>query len=251
LWASAWKTTEIGGVRSQAHAVFLGALAMHYRLREGLHYCIAGSNVIFLDVHRSRYFALSPVLCRTFQRLAEGRGLALEADEASLQGLISKGLLTKADKASGNLEPVRVPSATADLLNVAGPSIRIRFVAIAVCWEARIAAQLRIRSLASVLSRARTQWLEDGHTRPEDQGQIEAFSRASGHAAFLLGRTDRCLVRSLALFSILRNRGIAAQFVIGVRSQPFAAHAWVQYGDTVLNDGAEQVSYYTPILALP
>lgn len=191
------------------------------------------------------------MLCRTFQRLAERRGFALEVDEASLQGLISEGVLTKADSADGDFEPVRVPSATADLLNVAGRSFRIRFVAVAIFWEARIAAQLRIRSLASVLSRARTRWLEDGHSRSEDRGQIEAFSHASGHAAFVLGRTDRCLVRSLALFSILRNRGIAAQFVIGVRSQPFAAHAWVQYGDTVLNDGAEQVSYYTPILALP
>ncbi|AHE53694.1 hypothetical protein NX02_09870 [Sphingomonas sanxanigenens DSM 19645 = NX02] len=35
-----------------------------------------------------------------------------------------------------------------------------------------------------------------------------------------------------------------------MRSDPFAAHAWVQKGDVVLNDTAEQVNLYTPILVL-
>ncbi|WP_375713750.1 lasso peptide biosynthesis B2 protein [Sphingobium sp. BS19] len=64
------------------------------------------------------------------------------------------------------------------------------------------------------------------------------------------GRTNRCLARSLAMFSLCRAHGIPVQFVIGVRSDPFAAHAWVQIDTAVLNDSTEQVNLYTPILVL-
>ena len=48
----------------------------------------------------------------------------------------------------------------------------------------------------------------------------------------------KCLGRSVALCWLLQLRGIDAKVHIGVRKQPggLNAHAWVQYGDRVLND---------------
>lgn len=45
-----------------------------------------------------------------------------------------------------------------------------------------------------------------------------------------------CLQRSAVTACLLRSSGIAAQMVIGVRSMPFMAHAWVEANDAVVND---------------
>lgn len=48
----------------------------------------------------------------------------------------------------------------------------------------------------------------------------------------------------------LSGIGCASTLVIGVRAEPFAAHSWVQVDQVVLNDTAEEVRRFTPILAL-
>jgi Transglutaminase-like superfamily len=45
-----------------------------------------------------------------------------------------------------------------------------------------------------------------------------------------LPRDPRCLTTSLVLTALLARRDIAATLVIGVRPEPFAAHAWVEQG---------------------
>ena len=59
-----------------------------------------------------------------------------------------------------------------------------------------------------------------------------------------------CLFRALLLQAVLRRRGIAATLVVGVQTWPFEAHAWVQAGDLVLDDGIDHVAGFTPILAV-
>jgi hypothetical protein len=44
-----------------------------------------------------------------------------------------------------------------------------------------------------------------------------------------LPQDPRCLTKSLVLSALLARRGIAATLVIGVRPEPFAAHAWVEH----------------------
>jgi Transglutaminase-like superfamily len=44
-----------------------------------------------------------------------------------------------------------------------------------------------------------------------------------------LPRDPRCLTKSLVLLALLSRRGIPATLVIGVRHDPFAAHAWVEH----------------------
>lgn len=60
---------------------------------------------------------------------------------------------------------------------------------------------------------------------------------------------DACLPHSLAFVRVCRDLGTPAQLVLGVTAQPFSAHAWVQLGDTVLNDSIERVSEFAPIAA--
>jgi hypothetical protein len=66
----------------------------------------------------------------------------------------------------------------------------------------------------------------------------------------LLSASGRCLLVSIALMQDLLRRGVIAELVIGVRSTPFAAHAWVQQGELLLNDRLDVVRAYTPLMML-
>ncbi|WP_150293281.1 lasso peptide biosynthesis B2 protein [Sphingobium estronivorans] len=63
----------------------------------------------------------------------------------------------------------------------------------------------------------------------------------------LLPRSGRCFVQSWLLIRILRKRGIAAEWIFGVRTYPFEAHCWVEWQGRVLNDWADHVRWYDPI----
>ncbi len=61
---------------------------------------------------------------------------------------------------------------------------------------------------------------------------------------------DDCLVRSLALFRFLRERGVPARHVIGVCRLPFQAHAWVEHDGRPLLDTQGSSTLFTPIAHL-
>ena len=61
---------------------------------------------------------------------------------------------------------------------------------------------------------------------------------------------DRCLHDSLSLAFFLLAQGLSARWVIGVKTNPFGAHSWVQSGRTVLNDQHEYVRAFRPILVV-
>ena len=58
-----------------------------------------------------------------------------------------------------------------------------------------------------------------------------------------------CLQRAFQLKCLLARRGLATDWVFGVRTWPFAAHCWLQVGDVVVADSLERVRRYTPIMA--
>ena len=83
---------------------------------------------------------------------------------------------------------------------------------------------------------------------PERAGGGPArVARAYERAKLFRASANRCLPRSLAMARRLASLRCDALLVIGVRAQPFAAHAWVQSGDIVLNETPDEVARYTPI----
>jgi hypothetical protein len=117
-------------------------------------------------------------------------------------------------------------------------------------WEFIISWRLHRCALSSVLersSRIRRGAIVSQETRSL---RIRRVATAFAYTGFIFGRTDRCLPRSLAMYSLCRSLGASIQCVIGVRSDPFAAHAWTQDKDRILNDSVEQVRHYSPILML-
>jgi hypothetical protein len=61
---------------------------------------------------------------------------------------------------------------------------------------------------------------------------------------------QHCLFDSLVLAVFLTKKMVPCTFVIGVSTKPFQAHSWVQFDDIVLNDTAENVQTFTPILTV-
>jgi len=66
----------------------------------------------------------------------------------------------------------------------------------------------------------------------------EAVADAVELACSFYPRRAFCLLRSSVLTRLLRQRGIRAEMVIGVRRSPLEAHAWVEVNGSVLNDRA-------------
>jgi transglutaminase-like putative cysteine protease len=89
---------------------------------------------------------------------------------------------------------------------------------------------LRRRSLPAATAAMR----RSSHTR--DRSSEDAYrvglrlGRVVTRVLAVLPRDPRCLTRSLVLTAMLARRGIPATLVIGVRPEPFGAHAWVEHG---------------------
>jgi hypothetical protein len=76
--------------------------------------------------------------------------------------------------------------------------------------------------------------------------RARSVSRAMAAVACRSPARFTCLHRSLALWWMLRARGIACELRIGVRngSEPLAAHAWVQVTGEPLNEAADVADHY-------
>lgn len=75
---------------------------------------------------------------------------------------------------------------------------------------------------------------------------VTATTRVQAHSPY----PGNCLSRSLALWWMLRRRGVEATLQLGVAlAGPFAAHAWVEVEGLVLNDTQDVTIRYTPMHA--
>ncbi len=120
---------------------------------------------------------------------------------------------------------------------------RVRFVDGAV-------ALLVIRTMLVVLGFPRTLRMLERRAfqRPADidpdHATLETAARTVLSAAVLMPGRIECLEQSLALWYVLRRRGVGAELVFGMRQYPFGAHAWVSYRGEPLNEDPEGLSQY-------
>lgn len=94
----------------------------------------------------------------------------------------------------------------------------------------RVRLWLRREQVAQVVEQARA---SANHSAAEPSSETMWFSLRLGRIverglSHLPGDT-RCLTRSIVLIRLLSLRGIETKLVIGVKPQPFEAHAWVEY----------------------
>jgi hypothetical protein len=67
---------------------------------------------------------------------------------------------------------------------------------------------------------------------------------------FVFAAEGHCLLHALTLVRFLSKYAFYPDWVIGVTTQPWGAHSWVQWGDFLLDTNPEKVCAYTPILII-
>jgi hypothetical protein len=230
------------------------------RLADHVRACCADGQVILLDLDRSKYIGVGGAQALSLARAIQGWPVPpdptsppaqagdIDAFTASLR---SQGLLTSASTAMPAQPVLAQPSRSLNAEDTVQDAMTgwprlARFLSSAVTAS----AWLRWRSLAEIvqLVAARRARQSTPHGTTSLEVVREAVAAYLRLRPFAFTAQDRCLHDSLTLVHFLGSERMAVNWVIGVRTQPFGAHAWVQHGDTVLNDQHEHVRRYQPIL---
>lgn len=250
----------------------LNSAAMHapqrFRLAAHVRACRSDDQVILLDLSRSRYMGLGGAAADVLATVVFGWPAATGSPgaqgaaslEALTQRLVAQGLVTMdgPDQPS-SLRDAQVTPASSSLNALdacLAPRGGVRRVGSCLGAALRARFRLRYQSLHAIARAAamrrerlsRSQGAADDV--PRSARLIETVAAYEKFRPLLFTASDQCLLDSLALLDYLSTEGFAPTWVIGVRTRPFNAHAWLQMGDVVLNDQHEHVRHYRPILAV-
>lgn len=230
---------------------------MHnYYLAPEVHGGLVEKQLVFADLRRGLYFALSePQTEMLDQQIRKGYARHNRWAGEVLKALEKEGLVT-CYSTSGR--PLRCEPAPITVPDTAVPSsrndtniIKLRFRDAAAIASARIITRVNI---SCGLLNKRKKWTIN--QRPitisslPDSDLLNKLATIYSTWDPLLFRKDSCLSRSLTIRRFLLYHRISAKLVIGVRLVPFTAHAWIQLGTIVVNDAVDHVRSFTPIMEL-
>ncbi len=232
------------------------------RLADHVRVCRIGDQMIFLDLLRSTYFGMvGPHLAALSAAICDGGANSDTLGNpsnpllhASLSRLRAEKLLSDTPAERPARQPLTFTEAVTSLnIDDARRAAEIDWLSLFRLWRATHIATvwLRRRSLADIADRVVA--LRKRYSAPlaEVSGaMLAAVACYVRLRPFALTSRDRCLNDSLTLIHFLATQGLFPQWVIGVRVHPFGAHSWVQSGGVVLNDLAERVRHYQPILVV-
>jgi hypothetical protein len=238
--------------------------------------CVDGSHVVLLDLKHDEYYALDIAVTQGLAVLVAGWPIggsqAADAIEPAKQAvaadallvvdaLLLHELLVSPPRTGKRMDHPRVRPAESDLRTGPACLMRVNICDFVQVARAALVAALLLRccSLERLVRRTLARKRRSA-TKLASKSAGRAASAAQ-HARLVdrLGRFDRlrplffsardaCLLESLALLEFLAGHDLHPDWVFGVRTRPFAAHCWVQYGDAVCNDVVERVCRFTPIL---
>ncbi len=201
--------------------------------------CLVSDRLVFLDLPGDRYFCLEP----------RQDGAARDVRRESLaEGAVGSDRTAWHVLASEDFSPVEIEAVSASVIDTILPTPSRSNVAAALLRNAQALFDTTIMPLERIVARvARRRQATAARQAPPRCGIAELVAaHLASHR--LLSAHDRCLPFSIALTGHLRRAHYAVDLVIGVRLDPFAAHAWVQRDGMVLNDRLEHARSFYPIL---
>ena len=249
-------------------------MSTSYFLAPHVHLCLAGKQVVLLDLERDKYLALAQSHSigkwvrgwparSSVEQLAVGYDTwtaapvaALEpADQRVLAKMVALRMLVTDPKLGKIAEPACIDAAEVALVE---PQLLERPDATwghfwSLC-RAHLAAKwlLKRRSIKEVVEAVQARKRrESAAMKPLDANRVRTLA-----AAFLLLRPilytaqNACLLDSLTLIRFLALYGVFPDWVFGVKTEPFHAHCWVQQEGYVFNDSPDFVGEFAPILVL-
>lgn len=229
-----------------------------YRLADHVRACLIDEQVILLDLNRNRYLGLGGeglnMLAQSVKDWPMTSLCSSLEDESVIASILAplarQGMLASSAQPGPERpfwrEPLQTLASEPMLATAA-----FEWRQLMRLWRCAAVASLWIhhRSLADIVRRVSQ---AKSLVRPDDAtARVAVRAAAAAYMRvrpFAFSAHDRCLHDSLTLTLFLCAHRLLAQWVIGVRTHPFAAHSWVQSGDVVLNDLHENVRRFRPIL---
>jgi len=239
---------------------------MAYEPANTLSYCEVDGRLVFLDIADDRYFCLQADAEDAFRTtLAHGSARhEVEAPQTGPDGDPYVGPNTGPDTgiadrldllatAIAAREPRHCDAGcipTASLLD--GPPRPASIIAVlsALVHLAWVRRRLRRGGFAKLIAALRAAKARAAATPPAQRVRIERLALDFERTARLTRSHDQCLARAITLARMALSRGMVVDLVIGVQLRPFAAHAWVRSGSTLLNEHVDAARIYTPILVV-
>jgi hypothetical protein len=242
-----------------------------YFLSPHVHVCVAGKQVVLLDLERDKYLAVVPAhrLARWVRGwpVAPPEPTALLAPEDGrsstdagresdlLSKMISQGLLVTDPRVGKEAAPVVAERAGTALIefdmNIRPRARLAHFWRLLAAYTAAKSA-LKFRPIKSVVRSAQARNERARASASEmDFGKARDLVAAFMHLRplFFTAR-QACLLDSLTLLNFLARYRVFPTWVFGVKTDPFYAHCWVQQGGFVFNDTPDYVRGFSPILVV-
>jgi hypothetical protein len=205
---------------------------------------VRGGDAMILSIDQDAYYCL-PGAANAIRADVDGH---IAFDDEGLAAQLAAAGLTVATPGLGRAAPMRrVQAPSKDLMALrADPTL-------ADGWDMALAyglalARFRGRPLGRLIAQVsrRSRPGADAPASPALMRRAAAFPRLMAFAPI----QGQCLLRAFVLLHFLWRGGEDAHWVFGVRAWPFQAHCWLQAGPCVLDDAAERVASFTPILVV-
>jgi hypothetical protein len=219
---------------------------MSYALADGVSCCMVGDQPVFLDLRSDRYSSLNGAARDIFSRLVAREEIDCDA-LGLLEPLVSARLLVPAGRGQ-SISPCAAHDAIPrDFAPRQIASQALRHVPRALFHLVSTKIALRRGRLHSLIERLR---MAKGSSLGVRRADLSAIVIAFRYAGLIISPRDQCLRRSIAMARQLLHAGYRPDLVIGVTLAPFRAHSWVELDGAVLNDLADNVRPFTPILVV-
>lgn len=217
-----------------------------FNLARDVHAAAVDEDLVFLNIASDAYLCL-PGGAEAAILSPDRRRMAL-SDPILANDLLGAGLIASGETDAGIGAPCPVaPTRSALRSRYPGPTWSDVTEGSRALLD--LTRHYRGRSFATILASARSGANRPARTftsRGDLSDTVERFHRWIPYAPV----SAKCLLRSFLLLRFLHRHGHDASWVFGVRTWPFQAHCWLQVDDLVLDDQAERVVGYAPILAV-
>jgi hypothetical protein len=230
-----------------------------YYLAHHVSWCRTEDGVVLLDLRRGRYLGLDHQGASLIDSITASSAAPMSdsdgcpADQPALiKHLLSAGLLTSQAACGTTAQPAIEPAQTA-AFNVAtkvAPHIRAHHVVNFL--RALVTARLAVKrwSLERMVHRARARRATGDTGVAQTTVVLELTTVYHYLRACAFTAKEACLFDSLVLLEFLGRYQLFPRWIFGIKTQPFGAHSWLQYGTIALNDAAEHTRLFVPILVI-
>jgi hypothetical protein len=243
-------------------------LHLPFRIPPHIHVCVTLSGSVVLDVKRDRYLGFDrdttellteavagwPAL-RWSPRTDRIDNEKLVAATEACESLVREGVLEKSSSAVERLEyrlldmrgewisigdEVEVPG-RATLGHLTNFLLAFLWVRFSLAWRPFFVV---VEAMKTVKLRRRRRRELDPH---DVAVLVEVFRRLR---PWVFAAEGRCLLHALTLTKFLARYRFHPDWVIGVATEPWGAHSWVQWDSFLLDSNPEKVCGFTPIMVV-